>query len=128
MLIFEKPKKHKFSIYSGDVGKYLDYRRRCNSFFMEVVSQLCFAEGTPPSEEVVQKLLSYIIGRVGKKKVERVVSKELTIFDDSIDPTPVVRSFLLQHLMQTRYIIVQVQGSTMRTKHLPLRVTFVKWE
>ena len=95
---------------------------------MEVVSQLCFAEGTPPSEEVVQKLLSYIIGHVGKKKVERVVSKELTIFDDSIDPTPVVRSFLLQHLMQTRYIILQVQGSTMRTKHLPLRVTFVKCE
>ena len=30
------------------------------------------------------------------------VTKELTIFDDCIDPTPVVRSFLLQHLMQTR--------------------------
>ncbi|XP_071137099.1 E3 ubiquitin-protein ligase rnf213-alpha-like [Mytilus edulis] len=86
---------------SGEVRKYQDYRRRCNSFFMEVVSQLCFAEGTPPSQEVIEKLLSYIIGHVGKKKVERVVSKELTIFDDSIDPTPVVRSFLLQQLMQT---------------------------
>ncbi|VDI72431.1 Hypothetical predicted protein [Mytilus galloprovincialis] len=85
----------------GEIRKYQDYRTRCNSFFMEVVSQLCFAEGTPPSQEVIEKLLSYIIGHSKGKKVERVVSRELTIFDDSIDPTPVVRSFLLQQLMQT---------------------------
>lgn len=66
---------------------------------MEVVSQLCFAEGTPPCDEVVDKLLSYITiqTRNGQQ-----VTKELTIFDDCIDPTPVVRSFLLQHLMRTR--------------------------
>jgi hypothetical protein len=91
---------------------------------MEVVSQLCFAEGTPPSEEVVQKLLSYIIGRVGKKKVERVVSKELTIFDDSIDPTPVVRSFLLQHLMQTRYIIVNTRLMSISNRNNKTIVVF----
>ncbi|XP_063404431.1 E3 ubiquitin-protein ligase rnf213-alpha-like [Mytilus trossulus] len=85
----------------GEIRKYQDYRTRCNSFFMEVVSQLCFAEGTPPSQEVIEKLLSYIIGHTKGKKIERVVSRELTIFDDSIDPTPVVRSFLLQQLMQT---------------------------
>ncbi|CAG2212879.1 RNF213 [Mytilus edulis] len=85
----------------GEIRKYQDYRTRCNSFFMEVVSQLCFAEGTPPSQEVIEKLLSYIIGHSKGKKIERVVSRELTIFDDSIDPTPVVRSFLLQQLMQT---------------------------
>jgi hypothetical protein len=71
---------------------------------MEVVSQLCFSDGTPPSNEVVDKLLTYIIDHTKNKKVERIVSKELTIFDDSngIDRTPVVRSFLLQQLMQTR--------------------------
>ena len=69
---------------------------------MEVVSQLCFSEGPPPSEKVVEKLLSYITGRSKTGKVERVVSKELTIFADAIDPSPVVRSFLLQQLMQTR--------------------------
>jgi hypothetical protein len=66
---------------------------------MEVVSQLCFAEGTPPSDEIINKLLSYITMHTRKGKE---VTKELTIFDDCIDPTPVVRSFLLQHLMQTR--------------------------
>ncbi|CAG2226879.1 RNF213 [Mytilus edulis] len=80
------------------VHAYQDFRRRCNSFFMEVVSQLCFAESTPPCDEVVDKLLSYITiqTRNGQQ-----VTKELTIFDDCIDPTPVVRSFLLQHLMRT---------------------------
>ncbi|CAG2252469.1 RNF213 [Mytilus edulis] len=84
-----------------EMKKYHDYRRRCNSFFMEVVSQLCFADGTPPSKDVIDKLLSYITGQSKIKKTGRVLSKELTIFDDTIDPTPVVRSFLLQQLMQT---------------------------
>lgn len=69
---------------------------------MEVVSQLCFSEGTAPSKEVVEKLLSYITGHSKTHKLERVVSKKLTIFDDAIDPSPVVRSFLLQKLIQTR--------------------------
>jgi hypothetical protein len=54
---------------------------------MEVVSQLCFSDGTPPSNEVVDKLLTYIIDQTKNKKVERIVSKELTIFDDSIATT-----------------------------------------
>ncbi|CAC5391523.1 RNF213 [Mytilus coruscus] len=81
------------------LSKYKNFRKRCNNFFMEVVSQLCFAEGTPPSQEVIKKLLSYIIGQ--SKKDTKMVTKELTVFQDSIDPSPVVRSFLLQHLLQT---------------------------
>ncbi|CAG2239384.1 RNF213 [Mytilus edulis] len=83
---------------SENVLAYQDFRRRCNNFFMEVISQLCFAEGTPPSNDIVNKLLSYIT--VQTKKGQEV-TKQLTIFDDCIDSTPVVRSFLLQHLMQT---------------------------
>ncbi|CAC5380698.1 RNF213 [Mytilus coruscus] len=83
---------------SENVLAYQDFRRRCNNFFMEVISQLCFAEGTPPSNDIVNKLLSYIT--VQTKKGQEV-TKQLTIFNDCIDSTPVVRSFLLQHLMQT---------------------------
>ncbi|XP_071137105.1 E3 ubiquitin-protein ligase rnf213-alpha-like [Mytilus edulis] len=83
---------------SENVLAYQDFRRRCNSFFMEIVSQLCFAEGTPPSNEIINKLLSYIT--VQTKKGQEV-TKQLTIFNDCIDSTPVVRSFLLQHLMRT---------------------------
>jgi hypothetical protein len=90
-------------LHSEEFRKFYDYRRRCNSFFMEVVSQLCFSEGTPPSKEVVEKLLSYITGHSKTHQLERVqMSKKLTIFDDAIDTSPVVRSFLLQQLRQTR--------------------------
>ncbi|XP_069105330.1 E3 ubiquitin-protein ligase rnf213-alpha-like [Argopecten irradians] len=78
--------------------KYFDYKKRINSFFMEVVSQLCFADDTPPSDEVVEKLLSYITRSTNKGTV---VTKKMTIFDDSIDPTPVLRLFLLQLLLRT---------------------------
>lgn len=86
-------------ISSEDIMAYQDFRRRCNSFYMEVVSQLCFAEGTPPCDEVVEKLLSFITIQTTRGQQ---VTKELTVFDDCIDPTPVVRSFLLQHLIRTR--------------------------
>lgn len=78
---------------------YQNFRRRCNSFFMEVVSQLCFADGSPPCDKVVEKLLSFITVQTTNGQQ---VTKELTVFDDCIDPNPVVRSFLLQHLIRTK--------------------------
>ncbi|CAC5361652.1 RNF213 [Mytilus coruscus] len=95
-----------------NLTKYKDFRIRCNSFFMEVVSQLCFAEGTPPSPEVIKKLQSYIIGQSENEREEKLVSKELTVFQDSIDPTPVVRSFLLQQLMQTSGVDIEEHLTT----------------
>ncbi|XP_052087598.1 E3 ubiquitin-protein ligase rnf213-alpha-like isoform X5 [Mytilus californianus] len=85
----------------SDVEKYEDFRERCNGFFMEIVSQLCFAEGTLPSQGVIDKLLSYIVGKDKSDRGETIVSRQLTVFQDAIDPNPVVRSFLLQEIMQT---------------------------
>ena len=44
-------------LFSAEIAKLKDYQKRCNSFFMDLVSQLCFAENTPPSDEVIDKLL-----------------------------------------------------------------------
>jgi hypothetical protein len=70
---------------------------------MDVVSQLSFAEDTAPSSDVVDKLMGLVTrqrsSRAGTKTL--LQTKEMTIFDDGIDPTPVVRSFLLQLLMRT---------------------------
>ncbi|KAK3096790.1 hypothetical protein FSP39_003301 [Pinctada imbricata] len=82
------------------LDQYNDYRKRCNSFFMEVVSQLCFAHGTPPSVDVIKKLLNYIT-RQPRKGEGRRVTKELSVFDDGLDPNPVFRSFLLQLMIRT---------------------------
>jgi len=67
---------------------------------MDIVSQLCFAGHTPPSEEVVNKLLEYIT--LVSKKSQRRYTKELTIFQTGIDANPVFRSYLLQLLIRTR--------------------------
>ncbi|KAK3585576.1 hypothetical protein CHS0354_036763 [Potamilus streckersoni] len=87
------------------VQDFKGYQSRCNSFFMDVVSQLCFADNTAPSDQVVEKLLGYIImtSPTGKeRKMEtRHLTKELTIFNDCVDPNPVFRSFLLQLLLRT---------------------------
>ncbi|KAH3735719.1 hypothetical protein DPMN_042254 [Dreissena polymorpha] len=75
------------------------YQQRCNTFFLEVVSQLCFADEEPPSEEVLSKLLSYVTctSKVGKR-----YTKNMNIFDTGVDPNPVFRSFLLQLMMKSR--------------------------
>ncbi|VDI39103.1 Hypothetical predicted protein, partial [Mytilus galloprovincialis] len=75
-----------------------DFMGRCNSFYMDVVSQLCFARGKSPTSDVVQQLLDHITVKRDKKLT---FSKDLTVFNDCYDGTPVVRSFLLQRLMQT---------------------------
>ncbi|XP_053396342.1 E3 ubiquitin-protein ligase rnf213-alpha-like isoform X2 [Mercenaria mercenaria] len=80
------------------IEKLKDYQKRCNTFFMDVVSQLCFASNTAPSHEVVEKLLGYIFF-VTRGKHQR--TRDLSIFDTGIDPNPVFRSFLLQLLMRT---------------------------
>ncbi|KAL3881514.1 hypothetical protein ACJMK2_027946, partial [Sinanodonta woodiana] len=87
------------------VQKFKDYQSRCNSFFMDVVSQLCFVDNTAPSDQVVDKLLGYITMtkmpcKQGKMET-RHLTKELTIFNDCVDPNPVFRSFLLQLLLRT---------------------------
>lgn len=65
---------------------------------------MSFAEGSAPSTDVIEKVMSYVTGSGESKSAERVITKELTVFHDSFDPTPVVRSFLLQHMMLMRYI------------------------
>ncbi|XP_062600033.1 E3 ubiquitin-protein ligase rnf213-alpha-like, partial [Saccostrea cucullata] len=77
------------------------FQRHCNSFFMDLVSQLCFTDEEPPSSAVVQKLMSYITTTARKGQGGRMASKELSVFEEGIDPTPVLRSFFLQHLIRT---------------------------
>ncbi|KAH3727158.1 hypothetical protein DPMN_053084, partial [Dreissena polymorpha] len=80
------------------------YQERCNTFFLEIVAQLCFAEGEPPSEQVLEKLLSYVtcISKDGTR-----YTKDINIFATGVDPNPVFRSFLLQLMMKSsnqRYV------------------------
>ncbi|XP_052817087.1 E3 ubiquitin-protein ligase rnf213-alpha-like [Mya arenaria] len=74
------------------------YQRRCNSFFMNIVSQLCFADNTAPSKAVISKLLGYItfVSKEGKR-----FTKNMNIFNTGVDLNPVFRSYLLQLMIKT---------------------------
>ncbi|KAI8513635.1 hypothetical protein Bbelb_079590 [Branchiostoma belcheri] len=92
------------------VEKYNAYRRCCNSFFMELVSRFCFSGGTPPEAGVVEMLLGYVVRKSQGESAAK--TKKFTPFeDDCIDQTPIIRSFLLQLLLQanSREVIVHME-------------------
>ena len=85
------------------VKEHYDFRRRCNSFFMELVSLFCFGaedgEGVM-DPELFDMFMSYVIEAASSK------TKDFSPFPEhGIDATPVVRSFLLQQLLRTRWVM-----------------------
>ncbi|MBN3286120.1 RN213 ligase, partial [Polyodon spathula] len=80
------------------------FRNRCNAFFIDVVSTVCFKDNSPPTESIIHHLLSLLlvtndtIPLVNKDR--KFHTKALSPFDDSIDKTPVVRSVVLKLLLK----------------------------
>ena len=76
-----------------------ELRRRCKAFFMELVSIFCFGDSVSKDleQEAITLLMCYVIGHQSSQ------TKDFSPFPDhAIDPTPVVRSFLLQQLLRSR--------------------------
>eukprot|EP00794_Sanderia_malayensis_P006458 gene6457-7190_t len=75
-----------------------EFRRRCISFFMEVVSNFCFSSKQKSTIDagVVELMISYVT-------TEKRETKEMSPFQDyGVDPTPTVRSFLIQQLLKMK--------------------------
>ena len=76
-----------------DASKKKAVRKSCHSFFMEVVSSLCFGGNAPPEPELINVLMDTIL--------TESKTRELTPYKDvKPDDTPTVRSFLLQLLLE----------------------------
>lgn len=67
--------------------------KSCHTFFMEVVSTLSFGGKTSPEPDLIGMLLSTVFA-------EREGTKELSYAEGHTDPIPVIRSFLLQLLLE----------------------------
>uniref|UniRef100_A0A4W6FUW9 Ring finger protein 213b n=1 Tax=Lates calcarifer TaxID=8187 RepID=A0A4W6FUW9_LATCA len=80
----------------------------CNSFFLEVVSRFCLAEGQRPEEGVVELLFSILVSANGD--VYR--TRELTPFLECVDNSPVVRSVLPKLLLQYSFDQVKAHIQT----------------
>ena len=90
--------------FSAQFAKFKEYKQRCNRFFMDVVSRLCFRGNQTPDDDVIRKLLTYVTREPGMETSEsgKLWSKNVNPFNVTIDPTPVVRSILLQLLLRSR--------------------------
>lgn len=83
---------------------FMGYQEKCNRFYMQVVSQLCFENATAPSDDVMKHLLQLVIHKKENSKLNTtmILTRKMTIFETVVDTTPVFRSFLLQLLIRTK--------------------------
>ena len=72
-----------------------EFKKRCVSFYAEIVTEFCFArkDFNRVSEDVIKIILDYVFSTNTTKAFS-------PISDYALDSTPVIRSFLLQQLIQ----------------------------
>ncbi|XP_016115585.1 E3 ubiquitin-protein ligase rnf213-alpha-like, partial [Sinocyclocheilus grahami] len=81
------------------------FRKRCNAFFIDLVSTMCFKDSTPPSMDIIQHLLSLLMVEARslpqiRGQDRKFLTKPFSPFDDSVDKNPVVRSVVLKLLLK----------------------------
>ncbi|XP_066836382.1 E3 ubiquitin-protein ligase RNF213 isoform X3 [Anser cygnoides] len=98
------------------------FRQRCNSFFIDVVTTMCFKDNEPPETEVIQELLNllFVHRDLLKGSVHPTTyTKFLSPFDDEVDETPIIRSVMLKLLLKYSFSEVKndVQDYLSRVEH-----------
>ncbi|CAB1350129.1 unnamed protein product [Coregonus sp. 'balchen'] len=89
------------------------FRKQCNTFFIDLVSTVCFKDNSPPCRAIILHLLSFLMVEVHSVPIIRgghrqILTKALSPFDDSVDKNPVVRSVVLKLLL--KYSFDDVKG------------------
>ncbi|XP_040200941.1 E3 ubiquitin-protein ligase RNF213 isoform X4 [Rana temporaria] len=83
--------------------KNIEFRKQCNGFFVDIVCNLCFKDNSPPDDEVIQHLLSFLFNTdLGSVSFTRSLSP----FEDAVDKTPVIRSVILKLLLKYSFDII----------------------
>ena len=99
---------HTISLYNGlflrQERKHIKFRHLCRSFFMEVISTLCFERNMllPPEPDLIMMLMNIVFAEGNATKVLSPFNNEIT------DTAPVIRSNLLQLLLEFRYSICKL--------------------
>uniref|UniRef100_A0A8B9Q3T4 RING-type E3 ubiquitin transferase n=1 Tax=Apteryx owenii TaxID=8824 RepID=A0A8B9Q3T4_APTOW len=77
------------------------FRQRCNNFFIDVVTTMCFKDNEPPEAAVIQELLNLLfVHQDLLKDHPAVYTKLLSPFNDEVDTTPIIRSVMLKLLLK----------------------------
>ncbi|KAM9311530.1 E3 ubiquitin-protein ligase RNF213 [Gastrophryne carolinensis] len=100
------------------IQKYNHFRKQCNGFFVSIVCNLCFKDNTPPQDDVIGRLLSFLFTDTDSGSCTRSLSP----FEDAVDKTPVIRSVILKLLLKYSFdnIMDYVQGFLNRVKESKL--------
>lgn len=86
------------------IKQHAQFRNKCNAFFIDLVSTVCFKDNSPPCSAVILHLLSFLMVEPSAVPILRgnkqILTKALSPFDDSVDKNPVVRSVVLKLLLK----------------------------
>uniref|UniRef100_A0A8C0FVX5 RING-type E3 ubiquitin transferase n=1 Tax=Bubo bubo TaxID=30461 RepID=A0A8C0FVX5_BUBBB len=75
------------------IAKGALFRQRCNNFFIDVVTTMCFKDNEPPEAEVILELLNLLfVHRSLLQDQPAIYTKFLSPFNDEVDETPIIRS------------------------------------
>ena len=74
-------------------------QKSCREFFMEVVSNLCFGGHKPPEPDLIKMLMNTVFTE-RKEDASALDTRDMTPYQADPDQVPVVRSFLLQLLLE----------------------------
>ena len=69
------------------------FKKHCQNYFLEVVSSLCFGGQSAPEEALIRMLMEVVFTENATRKITHVA-------DAKTDEIPVVRSSLLQLLLE----------------------------
>ncbi|XP_068888584.1 E3 ubiquitin-protein ligase RNF213 isoform X3 [Aphelocoma coerulescens] len=111
------------------IAKNTLFRQRCNNFFIDVVTTMCFKDNEPPDPEVIQRLLNLLFvhrSLVKDSDHRAVYTKFLSPFNDEVDETPIIRSVMLKLLLKYRIPCVKSPRTAwdMSTETVCLRTAF----
>ncbi|XP_041331793.1 E3 ubiquitin-protein ligase RNF213-like, partial [Pyrgilauda ruficollis] len=86
------------------IAKKALFQQRCNNFFIDMVTTMCFKDNKPPEPKVIQSLLDLLFARRGTVSKDpndpAVYTKFLSPFNDEVDETPIIRSVMLKLLLK----------------------------
>ncbi|XP_021270744.1 E3 ubiquitin-protein ligase RNF213 isoform X1 [Numida meleagris] len=107
---------------SAAIAKSAVFRQRCNNFFIDVVTTMCFKDNEPPDAAVIQELLNLLFvyrGFLEGSDSPAAYTKLLSPFDEEVDETPVIRSVMLKLLLKYSFREVKndVQDYLSRVEH-----------
>uniref|UniRef100_A0A8C0FUW2 RING-type E3 ubiquitin transferase n=1 Tax=Bubo bubo TaxID=30461 RepID=A0A8C0FUW2_BUBBB len=102
------------------IAKGALFRQRCNNFFIDVVTTMCFKDNEPPEAEVILELLNLLfVHRSLLQDQPAIYTKFLSPFNDEVDETPIIRSVMLKLLLKYSFNEVKndVQHYLSRVEH-----------